>query len=236
MTSSAGDLPPLREQRRFGRRAFVGIVATGVSSLYWGPTLSKLASPAAGLIPAPLRNVLPTGGWRIYTVTPQLPTFDAATWSLGVGGLVERKVTFTYPQLLTLPRVEQVSDFHCVTGWSVKSVHWAGVRLGDVLGTARPLPTTKAIAFLSADGAYVDMLTPGQAALRDVLLAYEMDGRPLTREHGAPLRLVIPEMYGYKGVKWVNGIVLVDQPFAGYWEQRGYDVDAWVGRSNQGAA
>ena len=64
------------------------------------------------------------------------------------------------------------------------------------------------------------------------MLAYEMNGKPLPRVHGAPVRLVIPEMYGYKNVKWLKGINLVRQPEAGYWEQLGYDRDAWVGRSN----
>ena len=65
------------------------------------------------------------------------------------------------------------------------------------------------------------------------MLAYEMDGKPLNREHGAPVRVVIPDMYGYKNVKWVERIELVaDAASLGYWEQRGYDRDAWVGRSN----
>ena len=71
-----------------------------------------------------------------------------------------------------------------------------------------------------------------QVKLRDVMLAYEMDDKPLRREHGAPVRVVIPEMYGYKNVKWVERIELVAKPGSGYWEQRGYDNDAWVGRSN----
>ena len=111
-------------------------------------------------------------------------------------------------------------------------MHWAGVRFDDLLARAKPSPWAGAIGFLSADGAYGDTLTLKQAYLKDVLLAYEMDGRPLVREHGAPARVVIPEMYGYKGVKWVNKVVLLKRPVAGYWEQRGYDLDAWVGGSN----
>ena len=83
-----------------------------------------------------------------------------------------------------------------------------------------------------AEQPYVDSLTLEQASLQDVMLAYEMDGLPLSRAHGAPLRLVIPEMYGYKNVKWLTHIELVPKLSAGFWEQRGYDVDAWVGRSN----
>jgi DMSO/TMAO reductase YedYZ molybdopterin-dependent catalytic subunit len=85
---------------------------------------------------------------------------------------------------------------------------------------------------VSAEKPYVDYLTLEQARLHDVLLAYEMDGKPLSRAHGAPLRLVIPEMYGYKNVKWLERIDLVPEAEAGYWEALGYDRDAWVGRSN----
>jgi DMSO/TMAO reductase YedYZ molybdopterin-dependent catalytic subunit len=79
---------------------------------------------------------------------------------------------------------------------------------------------------------YIDYLTLPQASLHDVMLAYEMDGRPLPREHGAPVRLVIPEMYGYKNVKWLQRIDVVPRTAQGYWEDLGYDRDAWVGRSN----
>jgi hypothetical protein len=65
-----------------------------------------------------------------------------------------------------------------------------------------------------------------------LMLALDMDGAPLTRPHGSPVRVVIPEMYGYKGVKWLTRIDLVPKLEEGFWEQRGYDVDAWVGRSN----
>jgi DMSO/TMAO reductase YedYZ molybdopterin-dependent catalytic subunit len=88
------------------------------------------------------------------------------------------------------------------------------------------------LTFVSAEHPYVDTLTLAQAGFADAMLAYEMDGKPLRREHGAPVRVVIPEMYGYKNVKWVERIVVGDQVEPGYWEQRGYDVDAWVGRSN----
>ena len=64
------------------------------------------------------------------------------------------------------------------------------------------------------------------------MLAYEMDGVPIPRPHGAPVRLVMPQMYGYKSVKWVQRIELAATAKEGYWEQRGYDSDAWVGRSN----
>jgi len=161
-----------------------------------------------------------------------MPTFDPKTWRLRVEGLVDTPSSFTYDELRSLPRTEQVSTFHCVTGWTVEDVQWAGVRLLDVLDAAGPREEAEVLAFESAEKPYVDTLTLEQAQLDDVLLAYELDGTALPREHGAPVRLVIPEMYGYKNVKWVERIVVTASAAPGYWEQRGYDTDAWVGGSN----
>jgi DMSO/TMAO reductase YedYZ molybdopterin-dependent catalytic subunit len=216
---------------RIGRGVFLATVAGGITSLLWGKTVwdhvSHAVSPVESLVP-----LVPTGGWRIYTVSGSLPGFDEATWRLRVGGHVREPVAFSYRELLALPKAEQISTFHCVTGWSVKDVHWGGVRLRYALEHAQPLAGAHALEFVSAEQPYVDSLTVEQAGLRDVMLAYEMDGRPLSRAHGAPLRLVIPEMYGYKNVKWLTGINLVPRALDGYWEQLGYDRDAWVGRSN----
>jgi DMSO/TMAO reductase YedYZ molybdopterin-dependent catalytic subunit len=219
------------QPRRYGRGLFLATVAGGLSSLAWGRPVwthvSAALSPASGLVP-----FVPKSGWRIYTVSGSMPRFDPATWRLQVGGLVENELSLDYRQLRALPRASQVSDFHCVTGWTVKDVHWTGVRLADVFAHAKPADGAHGIAFISAEQPYVDYLTMKQALLPDVMLAYEMGGKPLAREHGAPLRLVIPEMYGYKGVKWVSRIDLVPEAQPGYWEYLGYDRDAWIGRSN----
>jgi DMSO/TMAO reductase YedYZ molybdopterin-dependent catalytic subunit len=161
-----------------------------------------------------------------------LPHFDPATWRLTVSGHVEQPLTLTYRELLALPRTNQVSTFHCVTGWTVENVHWSGVRMADVLAAAKPRPSAHALHFVSMEKPYTDYLTLDQASLADVMLAYEMDVKPLSRAHGAPVRLVIPEMYGYKNVKWLERIELVPKADSGYWEDLGYDRDAWVGRSN----
>src|SRR5207245_6810010 len=165
-----------------GRRAFLALVAGGLSSLLWARPLWRLVSPAAELLPAQVRNVLPSG-WRIYTVAATMPVFDPKRWRLRIDGAVARPLTLTYEQLRALPRAEQISDFHCVTGWSVKNVHWAGVRFRDLLSHAKPQAEARAIGFLSADGAYADTLTLEQAHLKDAMLAYELDGKPLAREH-----------------------------------------------------
>ena len=225
----SGATPP---ERRIGRGVFLATVAGGVSSLFWGKAAWSRVTGVVSPVADALVPVLPSSGWRIYSVADHLPAFDPATWRLTVGGLVQRPLNLDYESLRALPRVEQVSTFHCVTGWTVNNVAWGGVRLHDVLAHVRPHPDAHALRFVSAEDPYDDFLTLEQASLPDVLLAYEMDGKPLSRAHGAPLRVVIPEMYGYKNVKWVERIELVPAVRDGYWEALGYDRDAWVGRSN----
>jgi DMSO/TMAO reductase YedYZ molybdopterin-dependent catalytic subunit len=221
----------MKDEQRLGRAAFLGVTAAGLSSLVWGRSAWETVSR---VLPDSVGAVLPqpTSGWRIYTVAASMPRFDRATYRLRVDGLVQRPLSLTLADLRALPVAEQVSDFHCVTGWTVEDVRWTGVRLRDVLKGAGPFPSGAALSFVSAERPYVDSLTLEQALLPDVLLAWGMDGRPLPRPHGAPLRLVMPRMYGYKNVKWVERIVVTREPLVGYWEERGYDRDAWVGRSN----
>jgi len=229
------DSPPVigePKPRRYGRGVFLATVAGGVSSLYWGKAVwdpvGRVISPVVGAI-AP---ILPTGGWRIYTVASSMPVFDPATWRLKIGGMVEQPMELNYDQLRALPQASQVSTFHCVTGWTVNGVHWRGIRFKDLLAAARPQSGAHALEFVSAEKPYVDYLTLDQAMLSDVLLAWEQDGQPLSQAHGAPVRVVIPDMYGYKNVKWVEEINLVSAAGSGYWEQLGYDRNAFVGRSN----
>ena len=215
--------------RPYGRRAFLLLVAGGLSSLAW-------ASPALRLIdsvlPAGARGLLPSQGWRIYTIGDSMPRFDPRSWRLRIDGLVRQPQELRYDELLRLPRAEQTSDFHCVTGWTVNNVRWAGVRFQDLLALARPLPEAHAVRFVSAEVPYEDTLTLEQALRSDAMLAHAMDGLPLSRPHGAPVRVVLPSMYGYKNVKWVERIELVPRPADGFWEKLGYDRDAWVGHSN----
>jgi DMSO/TMAO reductase YedYZ molybdopterin-dependent catalytic subunit len=220
------------QARPYGRRAFLGLMAGGLSSLLWAGPAARTLAPVTSGFSQLLGNLLPVGGWRIYTISGSMPIFDERSYRLEITGLVRKPVRLTYAQLRALPRAQQVSDFHCVTGWSVGGVRWAGVRFHDLLALVDPLPSARAIRFVSLEQPYDDSLTLDQALRQNVMLAYELDGRPLSRPHGAPARVVIPEMYGYKGVKWLTKMELVDHQPTGYWEGLGYDQDAWVGRSN----
>ncbi len=220
------------DERPYGRRAFLALLAGGVSSFLWAPAASRTLSPLTSAFSQLVGDVLPVGGWRIYTISGSMPVFDPKAWRLEITGLVRRPVSLGYQDVLALPRAHQVSTFHCVTGWTVKDVRWAGVRFKHLLELVDPLPEAKAIRFVSAEHPYDDSLTIPQALLPDAMLALELDGAPLSRPHGAPARVVIPEMYGYKGVKWLERMELVATQPTGYWEGLGYDQNAWVGRSN----
>jgi len=220
------------EPRRYGRGAFLLVVAGGLSSLAWATKASNVFSPVTSAFSQFVGNLLPVGGWRIYTISGSMPVFDVRSWRLEIGGLVRKPVTLDYAALRALPRAEQVSTFHCVTGWTVNNVRWGGVRFKHLFELVQPLPAAKAIRFDSLEIPYNDSLTTRQALLPEAMLAYEMDGAPLSRPHGSPARVVIPEMYGYKGVKWLTKMEFLPEQPVGYWEGLGYDQDAWVGRSN----
>ena len=216
--------------RTLGRAAFLGLLGAGAAGLFLG----RDAVGALGrIVPDSVESIVPTSGWRIYTIGSSVPRLDPVAYRLTVDGAVERPVTYTLDDLRALPRAEQVSDFHCVTGWVVENVRWGGVRLRDVLAEAGLRPDAKALRFVSAEVPYDDTLTLPQALLPDVMLALDMDGEPLSHGHGFPARIVMPRMYGYKSVKWVTRIeARTTYTDLGFWEQRGYDKDAWIGASN----
>ena len=214
--------------RTIGRAGFLGILGAGALGLFFAKDLTGVLDRA---VPSSVSAIVPTDGWRIYTVA-SMPNLDPVAYRLRVSGLVAAPQRFSLADLKAMPRAEQVSDFHCVTGWSVQNVQWAGVRIADLLQAAGATKGVQALRFVSAEAPYDDSLTLKQALLPDVMLAYEMDGKPISRAHGAPVRLVMPEMYGYKSVKWVNHVELGGTTQPGYWEQHGYDADAWIGRSN----
>jgi DMSO/TMAO reductase YedYZ molybdopterin-dependent catalytic subunit len=216
--------------RAIGRAAFLGLVGAGIAGLFYGREGMDLLGR---VVPDGVESIVPTSGWRIYTIGSSIPQLDPAEYRLTIDGAVHRPVTYTLADLRALPRAEQVSDFRCVTGWRVENVRWGGVRLRRLLAEAGLREDAKALRFVSAEVPYDDSLTLPQAFGGDVMLALDMDGKPLSHAHGFPARLVMPRMYGYKGVKWVSRIEArtIDTDY-GFWEKNGYDKDAWIGASN----
>jgi DMSO/TMAO reductase YedYZ molybdopterin-dependent catalytic subunit len=148
---------------------------------------------------------------------------DHATYRLKVGGLVNKPLSLSYDELLAIqPRFQKVVGLNCVEGWSVTFL-WEGFRINDLLAKAGGVkPGAKVIVFHAHDG-YTSSLPLDYLTSRNILLAYKENGVPLTAEWGWPLQLVAEQKWGYKWVKWIDGIeVSSDVNYRGYWEQRGY--------------
>ncbi len=219
-----------------GRRVFLSLLGVGVAGVLLGARVQDWLEREVGPLIAKdgtgLASLLPIGRFRIYTVTGGLPSRSRADYRLKVDGLVEQPYTLTYDELVAMPPTKLTRDFQCVTGWRVPEVEWKGVRLADLLDRAGVQEPATALRFHSFDGAYTESLTLAQARRDDVIIAYELEGSPLSDEHGGPARLYVAPMYGYKSCKWLDRIELTKAVEEGYWEVRGYDVDGWVGRSN----
>jgi DMSO/TMAO reductase YedYZ molybdopterin-dependent catalytic subunit len=216
-----------------GRRVVLGMLGLGVVGVLGGRAASDAISAAASKDPTGLTSLLPgVEGFRYYSVTSSDPVVTPAQYRLRVSGLVDRPVTLTYADLAAMPQTHLTKDFQCVTGWRVPGVRWSGVALPDLLASVGARSSAAAVLFGSQDGVYTESLAMDQATRRDVLVATSMLGAPLTQEHGGPVRLYVAPMYGYKSLKWLGSIQVANHVQPGFWEQEGYDVDAWVGRSN----
>ncbi|MBA3281001.1 MAG: molybdopterin-dependent oxidoreductase [Acidimicrobiia bacterium] len=226
-----------RDGTPVGRRAALGLLGLGTAGVFFGAGIqSRIArglAPIAAIDPTGLSSLVPgAGGFRIYTVTGDLPERSRADWSLKVHGLVDEPFDIGFAELIALEPTGLTADFQCVTGWRVEDVKWKGVKLADLLDRAGVQDKATHLRLTSFDGAYTESLTMEQARRNDVLVAYQMLGKSVTSEHGGPVRLYVAPMYGYKSLKWLETIEVVDELIPGYWEERGYDVDAWVGDSN----
>jgi DMSO/TMAO reductase YedYZ molybdopterin-dependent catalytic subunit len=166
--------------------------------------------------------------WRINTVERDV-SIDLGSWRLRIGGLVEQPFELTYQEMLALPRMRQTTDLHCVEGWGFYDIRWEGTHLSSLFDRAGARPDATHVAFFTHPNVYSDSLTIEQALAAETMLADRANDEPLAPDHGFPLRLVVPSMYGYKSVKWVDRIDLVRGRHIGYWEKRGWRPDPWIG-------
>jgi DMSO/TMAO reductase YedYZ molybdopterin-dependent catalytic subunit len=221
----------------FGRRILLSMLGLGAGGILFGGKVSDIVGRALAPITAAdrtgLTDLFPAAGrFRIYSVVGSLPQRSAAEYRLQLGGLVDRPLDLSYADLTALPATSLKKDFQCVTGWRVPAVPWKGVLLRDLLEQAGVQAGATALRFHSFDGAYTESLTLEQARRDDVMVAWEMENGPISRAHGGPVRLYVAPMYGYKSIKWLDRIEVGPSVVEGYWERRGYDTDAWIGKSN----
>ncbi len=159
------------------------------------------------------------------------PQIDAVDWALEITGKVERPLRLTYEEILARPSVEKMVTLECidneVAGDLISNAVWKGIPLKELIDECRPKPGVIDVAMFGAD-AYSDGITLDRALNFDVFLAYQMNGETLPKEHGYPLRAVVPGLYGIKNVKWLRRIDLVDEDFKGYWQQKGWTDTATI--------
>jgi DMSO/TMAO reductase YedYZ molybdopterin-dependent catalytic subunit len=220
-----------------GRRVFLGTLGLGALGVLAAPKLQRgmeaFLGGAADMDPTGLTGLLPNGGgFRYYSVTSSVPRRNDGNYRLTVDGLVDRPTTYRLADLKAMPQTRMVRDVQCVTGWRVPSTPFEGVRLSELLDAAGVHPSAGAVRFTCFDGAYSESLTLEQARRADVLVALRMQDEDIGHSHGGPVRLYVAPMYFYKSAKWLSGITVTKDVRPGYWEKRGYDIDAWVGRSN----
>jgi DMSO/TMAO reductase YedYZ molybdopterin-dependent catalytic subunit len=220
-----------------GRRIVLGMLGLGALGILVGDTvqsgIERALRPVTQNDPTGLSSFVPTAGrFRIYSVTAHMPSKSTAEWRLRVDGMVDRPLDISWDALRDRPQTDIVKDFQCVTGWRVPDVPWTGVKVGELLDEAGVQQGATHLRLFSFDGAYTESLTLDQARRDDMLVVHKMMGGPVSREHGGPVRLLAGPMYGYKSLKWLDRIEVTDELVPGYWEERGYDVDAWVGQSN----
>jgi DMSO/TMAO reductase YedYZ molybdopterin-dependent catalytic subunit len=212
------------ERRQFLHWGVAGVVGGVVAMTPFSQLFGKLSSPVIGADGSANKGVHEFPEY--FTVTDSYPKVTLDKYRLQVDGLVATPNSITFEQLIALPATKQIKDFQCVTGWAVANVGWEGIHLRELVSLVKPTSKAAFVTFYSADGAYTESLTLKEAIENDVLLAFKMDGQPLRIEQGYPVRLVVPRMYGYKSIKWVNRVEFAPTRVQGYWEQRGYDAEA----------
>jgi hypothetical protein len=149
--------------------------------------------------------------------------YDPDNWRLRVEGIEGRPpATLSMADIRALPRRDMITELRCIEGWSF-IVHWTGAALADVMDRLPPPRGTRFVAMETPDRGYYVGLDMQSAAHPQTLLAYELNGQPLTWQHGAPLRLAIPVKYGIKNIKRLGVIRYTNVRPADYWAERGYD-------------
>jgi len=167
-----------------------------------------------------IKKILDMGG------IPGTATVD--NFTLRINGEVEKPLVFSYQELLALEQVQLTCDVHCVTGWTLLDSRWTGVRLSTIMRLAKPRKEANFVILEAAAG-YTANIPITEARKENVILAHSFFGQKLPKEHGGPLRALVPDRYFYKSAKWLEEIKFTAKDEPGYWESNGYSnsADPW---------
>ncbi len=174
------------------------------------------------------------------TITTKWPVLDRGTlpeislqhWRLILDGEVENPVTLTWDDFMALPQTQDTSDFHCVTTWSKLNMNWKGISLIDLAALVLPKETATHILCYGYDD-YTTNVSLQEALKPDVLLVHTYENKPLPQEHGGPVRMITPQLYAWKGAKWISRIEFLPKNKLGFWEKRGYSNTAYPWRNDR---
>ncbi|WP_234734625.1 molybdopterin-dependent oxidoreductase [Tellurirhabdus bombi] len=177
---------------------------------------------------------------KSQTVTKKWPVLDLGyhpnipldKWQLNLDGEIENPTRLKWADFMALPQTNDVSDFHCVTTWSQLDMSWVGVRFADLAALVMPKDTATHVMCYGYDG-YCTNLSLVEALKPDVLLVHTFDGQPLPLEHGGPVRMITPQLYAWKGSKWIKRIEFLAGDSKGFWEERGYSNTAYPWRNDR---
>lgn len=218
------------QRREFIRTAAHGTLILTLGGVYClddGLTREALAAPKKDGRPR-----LPPGQRLVAALKPmggQAGDPSRANLRLRVHGEVERPLSLSFRDLMKFANPTLAVDVHCVTGWSVFDAKFTGVRVRELADRAGVKSSAHYVIFEAAHG-YTSNVRLREALAPDVLVAHHLDGTPLARQHGGPLRAVVPSLYFWKSAKWLTGIRFVTRDEPGYWETRGYNnrADPWL--------
>ena len=221
----------IESRRRFilGAAAGTALVALGG---YYVLTDSSLTNAARAQVRPDGRPRLPPGQRvieRLRAMGGQEGDPAPRNFTLSISGAVEAPFSIDFRGLMALPGVrEQASDVHCVTAWSVLGARFTGVSVAELAARAKVKPTAHHVVFEAAHG-YTANVRIDHALAPNTMVVWDLDGQPLGRAHGAPVRALVPDLYFWKSAKWLTGIRFVEKDEPGYWEIRGYSnhADPW---------
>ncbi|ADH88730.1 oxidoreductase molybdopterin binding protein [Ancylobacter novellus DSM 506] len=185
-----------------------------------------------GRVTRPEEDRLPPGqhlvrDWPVLDLGMQ-PRVPLERWRLDIDGAIENAVSWDWDTFKAQKQTREVTDIHCVTTWSRYDNRWEGVATRDLLDVVMPKMEATHVMLHSYDG-YTTNLALEDFAAEDALVVHSWEGQPLTREHGGPVRLVVPHLYFWKSAKWLKRIEFRTSDKRGFWEENGYHnhADPW---------
>jgi len=203
-------------QKNFSRRGFIFLAVLGLYHIIVEKSASWARADYLRIKEFPVRSIEGTRN------------VDLKTWRLKIEGLVDNPISLSFDEIKALPQKIETKNFICVEGWGLDNQKWEGVHLKEIFSKVKINPKAKFATFHAVGGQYKDSLSIKEALEPDTMLAYKLNGKNLSADHGFPFRLIMPRMYAYKGVKWVERIVFTEKQEVGYWERGGYPVDGSI--------